>query len=155
MQLVRGDPLKPSIEFTLCVRKCCRMKTIAGDSIAKERRAGMKGWFNFRISESDNRLLADNAKACGLSKSAYLRKLLHGYKPKTLPPLDYFRMMKELKQIGNNLNQIAFVANSTGTIDGHEYHTMALLVRKKIREIEKGVLEPETGHDEDMGDEPS
>ena len=115
----------------------------------------MKGWFNFRISESDNRLLADNAKACGLSKSAYLRKLLHGYKPKTLPPLDYVRMMKELKQIGNNLNQIAFVANSTGTIDRHEYHTMALLVRKKIREIEKGVLEPENGHDEDMGDEPS
>lgn len=114
----------------------------------------MKVWFNFRISESDNRFLTENAKACGLSKSAYLRKLLHGHTPKTLPPVDYFRMVKELKRIGNNLNQIAYIANSTGTIDGQEYHAMALLVRQKIREMEKGVLEREDGNDEDLADEP-
>ena len=31
---------------------------------------------------------------------------------------------------------------------------MALLVRQKIREMEKGVLEPENGNDEDMADKP-
>ena len=107
-------------------------------------------WFNFRISESDSRLLTEKAKACGLSRSAYLRKLLHGHQPKELPPLDYYKMMKELKQIGNNLNQIAYVANSTGNIDGQEYHAMALLVHQKILEIEKGVLESENGNDKDM-----
>lgn len=114
----------------------------------------MEAWFNFRISESDNRLLTENAKACGLSKSAYLRKLLRGSKPKALPPVDYLKVIKELKRIGNNLNQIAYIANSTGTIDGQEYHAMALLVRQKIREMEKGVLEPENGNDEDMADKP-
>ncbi len=107
-------------------------------------------WFNFRISESDSRLLTEKAKACGLSRSAYLRKLLHGHQPKELPPLDYYKMMKELKQIGNNLNQIAYVANSTGNIDGQEYHAMAVWLRQKIREIEKGVLETENGNDKDL-----
>ena len=59
-------------------------------------------------------------------------------------------MMKELKQIGNNLNQIAYVANSTGNIDGQEYHAMAVWLRQKIREIEKGVLETENGNDKDL-----
>lgn len=107
-------------------------------------------WFNFRISESDSYLLTQKAKACGLSRSAYLRKLLYGHHPKELPPVDYFRMMKELKQIGNNLNQIAYVANSTGNIDGQEYHAMAVWLRQKIREIEKGVLETENGNDKDL-----
>lgn len=111
-------------------------------------------WFNFRISESDSRLLTEKAKACGLSRSAYLRKLLHGHQPKELPPLDYYKMMKELKQIGNNLNQIAYVANSTGSIDSQEYHAMAVRVRQKIHEIERGVLEPEDGDNKNLADKP-
>ena len=107
-------------------------------------------WFNFRISDSDSHLLTQKAKACGLSRSAYLRKLLNGHQPKELPPVDYFKMMKELKQIGNNLNQIAYVANSTGSVDSQEYHAMAVWLRQKIREIEKGVLETENGNDKDL-----
>ena len=119
-----------------------------------ERRLCKLMWFNFRISESDSQLLTEKAKACGLSRSAYLRKLLHGHQPKELPPLDYYKMMQELKQIGNNLNQIAYVANSTGSIDSQEYHAMAVRVRQKIHEIERGVLEPEDGDNKNLADKP-
>lgn len=109
-----------------------------------------KARLEVRLSLSEERNLSENAKSCGLSKSAYVRQLINGYEPKQQPYFNYHAMMKELKQIGNNLNQIAFVANSTGAIDGQEYHAMALLVRQKIREIEKGVLEPENGDHKDM-----
>ena len=107
-----------------------------------------------RLSLAEERRLSENAKACGLSKSAYVRQLISGYEPKEQPYLNYHLLIRELKRIGNNLNQIAYIANSTGTIDGQEYHAMALLVRQKIREMEKGVLEPEDGNDEDLADEP-
>lgn len=104
-------------------------------------------WFNFRISEKERKLLERRAQDCGLTMSAYVRQLINGYHPKEAPSMDFYRMMRELKQIGNNLNQIAYVANNTGLIDEDEYHAMATLVRQKIRQIEKEVLDSERDGD--------
>ena len=104
-------------------------------------------WFNFRISEKERKLLERRAQDCGLTMSAYVRQIINGYHPKEAPSMDFYRMMRELKQIGNNLNQIAYVANNTGLIDEDEYHAMATLVRQKIRQIEKEVLDSERDGD--------
>lgn len=78
--------------------------------------------FDMRLSERDFKLLERRARKCGLSKSAYIRQLFHGYKPRETPPADYHAMRRELCEIGNNLNQVAFMANATGLVDEAAYY---------------------------------
>jgi len=78
--------------------------------------------------------------SCGLTKSAYVRQLSLGYKPKESPPADYFSMTRELKEIGKYLNQLAFVANVTGLIDESAYYEEVIRLRDALRRIERVVL---------------
>ena len=93
-----------------------------------------------RLSETENRRITRRAKSCGLTKSAYVRQLIIGYKPREAPPNDYFAMTRELKEIGNNMNQLAFMANATGLIDEATYYENVIHLRDSLRRIEKAVL---------------
>lgn len=103
-----------------------------------------------RLSEVEYRRITRRAKSCGLSKSAYVRQLIVGYEPRESPPADYFSMTHELKEIGNNLNQLAFVANATGLIDEAAYYEEVVHLRDSLRRIEKAVIGAADGSDEDM-----
>lgn len=98
-------------------------------------------WFNFRLSEIERDRLERNAKKCGLSMSAYVRHIINGYRPREAPSMDFFKMTKELKEIGNNMNQIAYVANATGQIDAEQYHAAVSELRERVRQIESELLE--------------
>jgi len=71
--------------------------------------------------------------------------LIHGYEPRETPPVDYFAMTRELKEIGNNMNQLAFIANATGIIDEVAYHENIIFLRDVLRRIEQAV----TGQSDD------
>ena len=106
-----------------------------------------KRLFNVRLTDHEYERLERKARDCNLSMSSYVRQIINGYHPKEAPSMDFYHMMRELKQIVNNLNQLAYVANNTGLIDEDEYHALAALVRRKIRQIEKEVLDPERDGD--------
>ena len=89
--------------------------------------------------EKEYKRIERQAKSCGLTKSAYVRQLIVGYEPKESPPADYFAMTRELKEIGNNLNQIVFVANATGLIDEAAYYENVIRLRDSLRRIEQTV----------------
>lgn len=61
-------------------------------------------------------------------------------------------MTRELREIGNNLNQLAFVANATGLIDEDAYYEQVARLRESLRRIEKAVTGKSDGTDEDMED---
>ena len=109
-------------------------------------------WFNFRLTEKEHKRLKRRAKSCGLSMSGYVRQIINGYKPRESPPADYFAMTRELKESGNNLNQLAFVANATGLIDEAAYYEQVVRLRDSLRRIEKAVIGTSDGADEDMED---
>lgn len=92
------------------------------------------------MSEKEYKRITRRAKSCGLTKSAYVRQLIVGYKPRESPPADYFAMTRELKEIGNNLNQLAFVANATGLIDEAAYYENVIHLRDSLRRIEQTVI---------------
>nr|WP_322203696.1 plasmid mobilization relaxosome protein MobC [Acutalibacter sp. M00204] len=75
-----------------------------------------------------------------MTKSAYVRQLIVGYEPKESPPADYFAMTRELKEIGNNLNQLTFIANATGLIDEAAYYENVIHLRDSLRRIEQTVI---------------
>ena len=103
-----------------------------------------------RLSEAECGGTTRKAKSCGLSKSAYIRQLIVGYEPRESPPADYFAMTRELKEIGSNLNQLAFMANATGLIDEAAYYENVIHLRDSLRRIEQAVVGTADGADEDM-----
>lgn len=100
-----------------------------------------------RLNEVENRRITRRAKSCGLTKSAYVRQLIIGYKPRESPPADYFAMTRELKGIGNNMNQLSFVANATGLIDEATYYENVIHLRDALRRIEIAVVGDGSGDD--------
>lgn len=71
-----------------------------------------KHHMHFEMTPEQYDLLHSNAKACGLSKRAYLIRLIEGkpVKPRNDPELKALRT--EIHHIGNNINQIARAANA-------------------------------------------
>ena len=82
-------------------------------------------------------------KKSGLSQEAYLRTLIKGRVPREPPPADYHAMMKELRAIGNRINQIAARANAIGFINAKQYEQDVSELQKAILWIQAAVVLPE------------
>ena len=67
-----------------------------------------------RLNTNEAHKLITNAKACGLTRTAYLRRLLNGYVLKPRPSTELEALRTEIHQIGNNINQIAKRLNESG-----------------------------------------
>ena len=65
-----------------------------------------------RLNTDEAQKLITNAKACGLTRTAYLRRLLNGYDLKPRPSTELEALRAEIHQIGNNINQIARSVNA-------------------------------------------
>ena len=73
------------------------------------------------LTEEEYATLKSKVEKTGLSMQSYLRHLISSVQPKEKPSADFFETLKILRQISNNLNQIAARAHSIGLIDAPEY----------------------------------
>ena len=64
-----------------------------------------------RLSAEEKEKLANDAKSCGLNRTAYLRRLIMGNAVKARPSQEIRQLRTEIHQIGNNINQIARSVN--------------------------------------------
>ena len=67
---------------------------------------------HFEMTPDQYRQLSENAKACGLSKRAYLIHLIQGHPPKVRQNDEMKALRREIHAIGNNINQIARSVNT-------------------------------------------
>ena len=72
-------------------------------------------------------------KKTGLSREEYIRTLISG---------DVKEIIKQLRMIGNNLNQIAVIGYKTGTIDILKYKRNCSELEKNVQLILNNVTEP-------------
>ena len=56
-----------------------------------------------------------------MTESAVIRCLINNYEPREKPDDRFYEALKDLRAIGNNLNQLARKANSLGFIDETYY----------------------------------
>ena len=91
--------------------------------------------FLVSLSEKEMNRLTEQVCRTGLSRNAYIRQLLSGTQPKELPPVEYHEVLRNLRQIGNNMNQIAAKANATGLVDTAEYWKSVRWLEKEIGKI--------------------
>ncbi|MBQ8541661.1 MAG: plasmid mobilization relaxosome protein MobC [Clostridia bacterium] len=81
---------------------------------------------NFYVSDKVWEKLQKLKKKSGLTMTAIISKLIMGYEIHPLKTEELFRIYKELNHIGNNINQIAHIAN----LEKH-------VSKEKISEVEK------------------
>ena len=75
----------------------------------------------------------------GLKKQLFFRAVLEGVQIKEQPPIEFHEVLKALRQIGNNLNQIAARANATGIIDRAAYQENCSWLQRVIGDLVKEV----------------
>lgn len=97
----------------------------------------------FRLNRKEAEALDKRVKKSGLSREAYLRYLISGLVPRNAPPPDYYSMMRELHQIGHNLNQIAQKAHVLNVIDVQRYDQEVRKFRQIVEWITEAVVLPE------------
>ena len=64
------------------------------------------------LAEDEFQPLCQNAKKCGLTRSAYLRRLIMNNPVKVRPTKDIQKLIGEINKIGSNVNQIARSVNA-------------------------------------------
>ena len=71
-----------------------------------------KHHMHFEMTADQYQQLSENAKTCGLSKRAYLIRLIQGHPPKARNDNELKALRREIHAIGNNINQIARSVNA-------------------------------------------
>lgn len=90
-----------------------------------------------RLSEKETQALKEKAKQCGLSKSAYLRRLILDKPVKARPPEAIHELYVEINRIGTNINQIARACNA-GMTDPDSAAVQALFLLQKVYALMDG-----------------
>lgn len=61
--------------------------------------------------------LSKKVRKTHFSREAFIRNLLNDCTIKEAPPAEYYDLIRELRRVGSNLNQILKLANSKGLLD--------------------------------------
>ena len=92
------------------------------------------------LTEKEMKDLNDKIRRTGLTKSTYIRKIIKDIQPKERPPTDFFEVLKVLRQISINMNQIALKANAIGFINAEAYWENSKRLQVAIAEIKNKML---------------
>lgn len=99
--------------------------------------------FRIWLDEHEYRTLSNKASAAKIPRSAYLRSLITGHVPREPPPVEFHALMRELRAIGNNMQQIAARANATGFFLAEQYAENATALKEITLSIYEAVTLPE------------
>lgn len=91
------------------------------------------------MTQAEMSQLRKQASKAGLKPQAYILALLNDRPVKELPPMEFYDVLKALRQISLNMNQIAVKANAIGFVDAAEYWKNVDAVRTAISEIKETV----------------
>ena len=71
-----------------------------------------KHHLHIELTPAQYRLLSDQARQCGLTKRAFLVRLIEGNPVRARPAQEIKELRTEIHHIGNNINQIARSVNA-------------------------------------------
>ena len=82
----------------------------------------------FYLNDKEFQHLNELCEKVKLSKAQLIRFLLLSYKPIVPPPIEYKKLITEMRMIGNNINQLLVIARSNGVLNATalEKHLTAL-----------------------------
>lgn len=91
-----------------------------------------------RLNEQEHRHLKKQVELSGFSTEQYLRNLIAGSEIKQRPPDELPKLLRELSAIGNNINQIAKIANTCESVREEDIEHI-ISMQSKIWQMVKGM----------------
>lgn len=88
-----------------------------------------------RLSQKEKEHLKAQAAACALKMEPYIRKLIMGSVIRPRPPDEYVKLLREINAIGNNINQIAHIANAEQHISESKINEVLHLQNEIMRMV--------------------
>ena len=98
---------------------------------------------NFYLNDEEQEILKEKAIQVGLKEAEFIRCLIKGFIPREKPGKEFYDEIKNLRQIGNNLNQLTKYANTTGKLREIEIIKTKELVEKFIYDLQEKYLSKE------------
>ena len=90
----------------------------------------------FYLNDKEFEAFEQKAKRSSRSREAFIRKAIQEVLIKELPPADLYKLIWEIRHVGNNIDQILMIANAKGILNIPD-------LRKAIddlREVEKLIV---------------
>jgi hypothetical protein len=88
-----------------------------------------------RLTPKEHEHLKKQSEITGLTGEALIRSLIMGINIRPIPPDQFAEVLRQLSAIGNNINQIARVANMIGAVDKDDIAAVKSLQAKIWCEI--------------------
>ena len=89
-----------------------------------------------RFTRAELDALTKKSRKAGLSREGYCRRILNGATVKEAPSINSMVMLRELKRIGYNLNEVLKKANAIGLIDVPEMRKSVTEIRQAVKSIQ-------------------
>ena len=70
-----------------------------------------------RFTRAELDALTKKSRKAGLSREGYCRRILNGAEVKAAPPADVPMLIREVRRVGYNIDQILKLANAKGLLD--------------------------------------
>ena len=84
----------------------------------------------FYVNDEEYRNIEKLQSIIGITKSALMRKLTMDIKIRQRPPEIYYDIYRLMQNLTNNANQLARIANSTGSINIQKIDDLLIMVDK-------------------------
>ena len=69
------------------------------------------------FTKDELEVLTQKVNKSGMRREVFIRNLLNDCVIKEAPPAEYYDLIREVRRVGSNLNQILKLANSKGILD--------------------------------------
>ncbi len=112
-----------------------------------------KHFVPLRLDDNEYKKLKEWSAASNRTMSDYLRELLEDNQPIEFPPIEYQEVLRELRKIGINLNQLASKAHTLGFVDEREYKAESDRLWRVVAELSSQMSKGgvKFGNNKDMG----
>lgn len=90
-----------------------------------------------RLNAQEYAHLQRLVQVSGMKMEPLIRQLILGMELRPRPPDEYAALLRELSAIGNNVNQIAYWANSCRSISERDIQEAAVLVKQAWRLVKE------------------
>ena len=70
-----------------------------------------------RFTKAEMDALTKKARKANMSREGFCRRVLNGAEVKEAPPVDVPILIREIRRVGYNIDQILKIANSQGLVD--------------------------------------
>ena len=87
---------------------------------------------HFRLTQKEYDSIKRNSQKAGLSISEYARRSLAGEKIVSAPPAEFGELIREIKRVGSNLNQLVRKLNALGIVHDLELKRCVTDISKTI-----------------------